>query len=270
MSDDSHSAENEILSTYDAHCAICLTRLPQAGIQAVGLFDSSTRGLEQVRASIDMGLLPEYYDTSLSSDSNGLAQCPTCHMGYFTSNTIALSPSLPVLDYLCNYLKNTPVPDQMPLHKVCSQLRLATTMYDFALPDPTSILPYLELFTVVTLRPEDVIGCHLLTPHLPRLSIVKNDEFEFAPKGTSRMDQGVVRIFDAFKLAMADNPPPMSLGIIPLSGETPQCYWRLPVKIEVVLAALVHRVGMRVYKAEELRKTQHILGIFMQRRFTSQ
>jgi hypothetical protein len=53
MSDDSqttfsNSAENEILSQYNSHCAICLSRLPQTGIQAASFFDSSTLGLRQV------------------------------------------------------------------------------------------------------------------------------------------------------------------------------------------------------------------------------
>jgi hypothetical protein len=45
------------------------------------------------------------------------AECAECHITYFTPNLIALSPSLPVLKYICNYL-DTPVDTQRPLHKV--------------------------------------------------------------------------------------------------------------------------------------------------------
>jgi hypothetical protein len=39
-------------------------------------------------------------------------------MGYLSSNLIALSPSLPVLNYIYHYVANTPAADQLSLHEV--------------------------------------------------------------------------------------------------------------------------------------------------------
>ena len=50
------------------------------------------------------------------------AECPGCHIGYFAPNFIALSPPLPVLDYIHSYLVNTPTADQRPVHEVCVAL----------------------------------------------------------------------------------------------------------------------------------------------------
>lgn len=147
-------------------------------------------------------------------------------------------------------------------------LRLAMAGHDVALPDPRSIFPYLGLFTIVILRPEAVVGYHLSTPHFPTLSILQNNHFESAPNGTSPVDQDVARIFDV--LAIVANSPPTSFGIIPLSDDSPeyaqQHYWRLPVRIEVVLAALANRVGITSHKAEEIHKTQYIANTLVQQR----
>jgi hypothetical protein len=143
--------------------------------------------------------------------------------------------------------------------------------HNVALPDPRSIFPYLGLFTIVILRPEDVVRHHLLTPHYPTLSILQYNHFESASNGTSPVDQNVARIFDV--LAIAADPHPISFGIIPFSDDSPeytqQRYWRLPVKVEVVLAALANQVGMGVYEAEELCRIQYIIGNLMQRRSTA-
>jgi predicted hydrocarbon binding protein len=92
-----------------------------------------------------------------------------------------------------------------------------------AFPDPISILPYLELFTLVTLKPDAVVSCRIATPHLLRLSVLRNNRFQAAPDGTT----------------------PAAAGI------------------EAVFAALISRIGYRVYECEEIRCAQRIAAILL-------
>src|ERR1700728_1398282 len=136
------------------------------------------------------------------------------------------------------------------------------------LPDTSSIMPYLGLFTIVILKPSDVAGCLIQTSHLPALSILRNNHFELAPTGTSPADPDTARIFDS--LAMAGTTPPMSLGYIPLSPTYPEFhqrrYWRLPLQIEAVFAALMDRVGTLAYECEEIHLVQKIFYTLRLRR----
>lgn len=95
------------------------------------------------------------------------------------------------------------------------------------LPDPTTILPFLGLFTIVILKPEQLVGCFICTQHLPALSILQDNNFVLAPNGTSPADENAARIFDVLEIVNGD--PQISLGLIPLSPEIPefhqQRYW---------------------------------------------
>jgi hypothetical protein len=139
---------------------------------------------------------------------------------------------------------------------------------DVDLPNPTSILPYLGLFTIVLLKPSEVVGCVINTSHLPTLSVIRNNRFERAPIGTSPADPKAARIFDS--LALAGTTPPMSLGYIPLSPQHPEFserrYWRLPLQIEAVLSGLMDRVGKLPYECEEINLVQNITDVLSLRR----
>jgi hypothetical protein len=143
---------------------------------------------------------------------------------------------------------------------VFNLLRLAMTGANVELPDPTSIFPYLGLFTIVILSPDDVVGCCISTQHLPTLSILQNSHFIPAPSTVSPADQDMARIFDV--VAVSSTDPPISLGTIPLSPEDPefqhQRYWRVPVKTEAVLAALIERVGIYEFECQEIHLAQMI------------
>lgn len=94
------------------------------------------------------------------------------------------------------------------------------------LPDPTAVLPYLGLFTLVILTPEKVKGHEIATTHLPNLSILSNGNFIPAPDA-SPTAPNVAHIFDVFA-TIHDNPPKQR-GHIPLSSQDPkfrqQRYW---------------------------------------------
>jgi hypothetical protein len=141
---------------------------------------------------------------------------------------------------------------------VFNSLRLAKEGHDVVqLPDPTPILPYLGLFTIVALKSQNFC---IATLHLPPLFILENNHFVIAPDGTSPMDENVARIFDAAVIT-ADSQN--SAGWIPLSPEdtefNEQRYWRLPVKFEAILAALFSRIANSPFGGcEEVRMAQTI------------
>jgi hypothetical protein len=131
------------------------------------------------------------------------------------------------------------------------------------LPDPTAILPYLGLFTLVVLDPEELEGQVIGTTHLPDLSILQNRHFIPAPTNTSPTVPNAARIFDA--LAVVSANPPKQRGHIPLCSQDPefqqQRYWRLPTQIGVILAGLIARVGFCIYSCEESRLAQYIWSV---------
>ncbi|KIL66585.1 hypothetical protein M378DRAFT_160578 [Amanita muscaria Koide BX008] len=258
----SQSVTDYIFEQYHNRCGICLRfRCPTNSVQATHLIDSTPAGARLLEMAVNLGLLTADYERD--STMNGMALCVDCHISYFAPKLIALSPPAPVLNYICNYLIDTPTANQIPLNQVFDLLRLAMTGDEVALPDPTPILPYLGLFTIVTLRPYDVLGCTILTNHLPELSHLQENCFSPAPHGTSPADQNVAQIFDV--LAIAAGNPPISLGDIPLSPEQPQFqqqrYWRLPVAIEVVLAVLIERAGAGINEIPEIKTAKAIASI---------
>jgi hypothetical protein len=107
------------------------------------------------------------------------------------------------------------------------------------LPDPQAILPYLGLFTMVTLNPTDVAGYKIPTMHLPDLSIIRGQKFVDTRSRTSATARNVARIFDPLAL---DANAQENLGIIPLSSEDQgfqeQRYWRLPIPLGAVFTAM--------------------------------
>ena len=110
-----------------------------------------------------------------------------------------------------------------------------------ALPDPKPILPYLGLFTLVTINPTEIAGCKIPTMHLPNLSIIQGTQFVKAPSTVSATAEKVARIFEP--LALDDNT---NLGMIPLSPDDQafeeKRYWRMPVPAAAVFAALIERL----------------------------
>ena len=130
------------------------------------------------------------------------------------------------------------------------------------LPNPMPILPYLGLFTIIILRQQSLIESFINTQHLPALSILQENRFEFAPDGTLPGDKNVARIFDVEWLHN-QHPAPVSLGGVPLLPEDPdfaqQHYWHLPSQTEAILAVLIDQVGRGGnFQSEEICVAQAI------------
>lgn len=136
---------------------------------------------------------------------------------------------------------------------------------DVDLPDLESVLPFLGLFTLVILLPEELDRLQLVTHHLPNLSILDGSQFISAPTDTLPDAPGVARIFDV--LAITDTLPEKYCRI-PLSPYhiefTHQRYWRLPAKPEVALMMLMERIrGVTDTGCEEINHARLIYGILL-------
>lgn len=100
------------------------------------------------------------------------------------------------------------------------------------LPNTESVLPFLNLYTLVTLSPERLRGRAISTPYAPDLCELKDG---WSPTRKPPDAKGVARIYDVSVTPNEHQAP----GRIPLSDFTHQRYWRLPAEPEVVLAVFL-------------------------------
>ena len=68
------------------------------------------------------------------------------------------------------------------------------------LPDVEPILPYIGLFTLVTLKPAQVTGCTLITGYLPSVSTLCGSKFVEAPSNTLPTAESAARIFHSIAI----------------------------------------------------------------------
>ena len=73
------------------------------------------------------------------------------------------------------------------------------------LPNPKAIIPYIGLFTLVTINPAKTARNDLITPYLPSLSIIRGAKFVMARANTSATAKNVARIFEP--LVVKPNTP---------------------------------------------------------------
>jgi hypothetical protein len=110
------------------------------------------------------------------------------------------------------------------------------------LPDTASVLPFLDLYTLVTLKPERLDKCVILTPYEPDLWILKDGQFCLSHT-TGAKD--VLRIYDTLAIPNRSNR-----SQIPLSPAHPdfatQHYWRLHMEPDVMLAMFLERIRLIV------------------------
>ena len=127
------------------------------------------------------------------------------------------------------------------------------------LPDPAAIIPYIGLFTLVTLDPN--ARNTMTTPHLPGLSIIRNKKFVAAPAHTSATAKNVARIFDSLDI---EEDTPFNLGIIPLAPGVAafkeKRYWRIPVFAGTIFAALMARLTHDSSECEDIRLARRIVA----------
>lgn len=129
------------------------------------------------------------------------------------------------------------------------------------LPNPTNIIPYIGLFTLVTLDPITAARNIMTTPYLPGLSIIHNNKFEEAPANTSATATNVARIFDSLGI---EGDTPLNLGIIPLAPGVAafeeKRYWRIPVFTGAIFAALMARLMNDLSECEDIVLARRIVA----------
>jgi hypothetical protein len=132
------------------------------------------------------------------------------------------------------------------------------------LPNPAAIIPYIGLFTLVTLDPTTAAGDLMSTPHLPGLSIILNNEFQEAPANTSATAENVARIFDSLGI---EDDTHLNFGRVPLApgvaGFEEKRYWRLPVFAGAIFAALMARLQNDLSDCEDILLARRIIGHLM-------
>jgi hypothetical protein len=129
------------------------------------------------------------------------------------------------------------------------------------LPSPAAIIPYIGLFTLVTLDPTTTARNIMTTPYLPGLSIIRNNKFEEAPANTSATAKNVARIFDSLDI---EEDTPLNLGIIPLAPGVAafeeKRYWRFPVFAGAIFAALMARLLNDSSECEDIVLAKRIVA----------
>jgi len=195
---------------------------------------------------------------------NGMVQCPTCH-SYFTANVIILSLPIPILRYLEQYVRDTPKANRKPLvYEVFGLLVNASLGETVELPDINPILPYLGLFTAVTLQPDNVTEFSILMPYLPSVSTIQGSTFTEAPSNILPTAENAARIFHPMAI---NNNTPRRQGMIPLSpqgeGFTETRYWRLPVPAAAIFAALIERLRFNSSQCEDVKLAVSIYGLLL-------
>ncbi|KAI0285402.1 hypothetical protein BGY98DRAFT_945758 [Russula aff. rugulosa BPL654] len=136
----------------------------------------------------------------------------------------------------------------MPLHQVFHSLVTLATLNQRpeGLPDPSAILPYIGLYTIVQLKPFEMQDTILSTTFFPPPSVLRKGLWEIAPNQTvSTAPKKVAHIFDSLAVNDASGQHP-SLGIIPLQPEQPEYphkrYWRLRyTTLDWILSAVILR-----------------------------
>lgn len=112
------------------------------------------------------------------------------------------------------------------------------------LPNAESILPFLGLYTLVTLLPEEPGGSSIAAHYTPDLFALDGSRFISVSAAILASAPSVARIFD---VSVISDELPQTLYSIPLSPKHPefsqQRYWRVPVKPEVILVMLMERIG---------------------------
>ena len=129
------------------------------------------------------------------------------------------------------------------------------------LPNPAAIIPYIGLFTLVTLDPTTAARDIMITPYQPGLSIIRNNKFEEAPANTSATAKNVARIFDSLDI---EKDTPLNLGIVPLAPGVvafeEKRYWRFPVFTGAIFAALMARLLNDSSECEDIVLAKRIVA----------
>jgi hypothetical protein len=137
------------------------------------------------------------------------------------------------------------------------------------LPNPKAIIPYIGLFTLVTIDPTKAAGDNIITPYLPSLSIIRGAKFVVAPANTSATAKNVARIFEPLPI---NEDTPINFGMIPISPHDQafkeKRYWRLPlVPAAAIFAALIAQLQCDLSDCQDIVLANKILSCLILKRY---
>jgi len=258
------TTEKQIRTLYGNRCAFCLHKRVVEGSRCVHILDVSRKGASQVAVCSQLDIIPRDY--SRQSQENGIFLCAGCHIGLFSPDYIAFCPPREVLKYLVKYMKDTPPGDQIPLYQVINEL---TTSNPQGLPDPSSILPYIGLYTIVHLKATQLRNVDFMAGYFPPPSVLRNGRWEDARTRSTSTGPNVARIFDS--LAVNDSGQRPSPGLIPLHPDhphySPKQYWHLPkTSLGGILSAVVLRAMNSPSTADDELEMVRALHMLLRRR----
>jgi uncharacterized membrane protein YgcG len=135
------------------------------------------------------------------------------------------------------------------------------------LPNLKAIIPYIGLFTLVTINPTEAARDSIPTKHLPNLSIRRGTKFVVAPANTSAAAQNAARIFEQLNINI-NLDTLRNGGVIPVSPDDEEFkekrYWRLPpVPAAAIFAALIARLQYDSSDCEDILLANRILTSLM-------
>lgn len=227
-------------------CSICLSRLPPGYRDSPGdilanLLSDLGEGQRRHTHGCKLGLLhPSFrFRHTDRPEESSLFLCRSCKIGIFGPGYVSLTLPVPLLRYVLDYLKQTHPEARKPLYEVFTLLKQGQTT---ELPDPTHILPYLGLYSLILPDGGERQPMELVTPFLPGRVILRKGQFTPAPEVTPDNDPRMARIFDPAAVGQIQRLR-HQIGIIPLYKQDPEfdCnrYWRLPLDPGVVLVGLM-------------------------------
>ncbi|KAJ7836056.1 hypothetical protein B0H14DRAFT_3705618 [Mycena olivaceomarginata] len=221
-------------------CSICLTYpLPREGSHCAHLISASQAGAAQILDAVSLGLLASTEPYLRNGLENGIIQCPTCHLGYFTPGRLVLSPPLPVLEWIMDKLQGAK--DSQAVWEIFAK---------FDDNCPPHLLPHKEHYSLVALFVQSdpmTKDSYALNCNVPKSLAIINDrgQFEqFEPVSGPRNPPSVqlYRIFSWEKAFTHSTPEILKLtSVPPVHGHTID-YWKLPrVKCHIILYIFLQR-----------------------------
>ncbi|KAJ7470144.1 hypothetical protein B0H11DRAFT_2434274 [Mycena galericulata] len=240
---------------YNYTCVICLTPLPVEGSQCAHIFDSSNRtGKEQVAHAISLGLLSPTESYIRSEQRNGIIQCPTCHLGYFTPKRLVFSPPVPVLHWIIQKLETATDPGAV--RKIFEEFEMTRS---------PELLPYKDHYSLIPIfRSENPDETYELYYNVPKLSILKagGTAFETISSSEQAGQNQIYRIF-SYKNTRKNKPFRRKAGIVRFTAIPPHMgpttdYWYIRVDCHIILYLFLQQARGRASTIPEVALAHRI------------
>ncbi|KAJ6558316.1 hypothetical protein B0H19DRAFT_1261839 [Mycena capillaripes] len=270
----SSSVKKAIRTNYNWTCTICLNSLPVEGSHCAHIFDASKAGEDQVgdnvlveytdsplslkiTDAVSLGLLPPAEPYILDETRNGVIQCPTCHLGYFTSGRLVLSPPMPVLEWIADKLEEAS--DSAAVWKIFYELQFSRS---------TELLPYKDHYALIPLFHSKDEASYELYCNVPLTSVM-------TPSGTFqtisrpvKTGQNIYRIF-SYKKAREHSRAEIVRFTSTPPHEGPIDYWCIPIPCHIILYIFLRRTINRRSRSPEVALGHQIYARLLKLRGTS-